>query len=86
MKNPLIYKNIQCNVNQLARLMTLIDNHLENQEEIIDIYKDKLNGADSTDDVRFCQETIKEKKDIVKAMLEIKKQMQEKEFTTKHTL
>ena len=86
MDNPIIYKNIQCNVNQLARLMTLIDNHLENQEEIIDIYKDKLNAAHSTDDVKFCQETIKEKKAVFKAMLDIKKQMQETEFTTKHTL
>ena len=86
MKNPTIYKNIQCNVKQLARLMTLIDNHLEDQQEMIDIYKNKLNGAYSTDDVNFCQETIKDKKDVIKAMLDIKKQMEEKEFTTKHTL
>ena len=81
-----IYKNIQCNVKQLARLMTLIDNHLENQEEMIDIYKDRLNASDSTNDVRAYQESIKETKDVVKAMLDVKRQMQETEFTTKHTL
>tara|TARA_R110000824_G_scaffold313104_2_gene499971 strand:- start:254 stop:535 length:282 start_codon:yes stop_codon:yes gene_type:complete len=86
MEKPLIYKNIKCNAEQLARLMTLIDDHLENQEEMIDIYKDKLNGAYSTDDVNFCQETIKDKKDMIQAMLDIKKQMEETEFTTKHTL
>ena len=86
MENPLIYKNIQCNVPQLARLMTLIDNHLENQEEMIDIYKDRLNASNSTNDVRAYQESIKETKEVVKAMLDVKRQMQETEFTTKHQL
>tara|TARA_R100000781_G_scaffold120_1_gene132 strand:+ start:110 stop:370 length:261 start_codon:yes stop_codon:yes gene_type:complete len=86
MKNPIIYKNIKCNVNQLARLMTLTEKDIENQKEMISLYKDKLNGASNTEEVRFYQNTIKEKKDSIKILSSLKEQMSNNEFITKHTL
>jgi len=81
-----IYKNIQCNVTQLATTMTLIDNYIKDQQEMIEIYTDKLNAAYSTDDVTFCQEVIKDKKANIKSMLDLQKQMSTEKLITKHTL
>ena len=86
MKNPFIYKSINCSVTQLATVMTLIDNYIEEQNEMIEIYTNKLNAAYSTDDVNFCQEYLKEIKIKIKSMNELKDQMSVNEFTTKHTL
>jgi len=86
MKNTSIYKNIECSVSQLATTMTLIDNYIKEQNEMIIIYTEKLNAAYNTDDVRFCQDTIKDKKAKIKSMLELQKQMSTKQLITKHTL
>ena len=86
MENPLIYKNIQCNVPQLATTMTLIDNYIKEQKEMIELYKEQLNGSDTTEQVRFYQTTIKDKKANIKSMIALQEQMSNKELITKHTL
>tara|TARA_Y100001970_G_C13826720_1_gene647657 strand:- start:306 stop:566 length:261 start_codon:yes stop_codon:yes gene_type:complete len=86
MKNPLIYKNIKCNVKQLATTMTLIDNYIKEQKEMIELYKEQLNGSDTTEQVRFYQTTIKDKKANIKSMIALQEQMSNKELITKHTL
>ena len=86
MENTTVFKNIECSVTQLATIMTLIDNYIKEQNEMIVIYTEKLNAAYSTDDVRFCQDTIKDKKAKIKSMLELQKQMSTKQLITKHTL
>lgn len=80
------YKNIECSVTQLAITMSLIDKYIEEQNELIEIYINKLNGAYSTDDVKFCQEVIKDKKANIKLMLDLQNKMSNKELITKHTL
>jgi len=81
-----VFKNIECNVTQLATIMTLIDNYIEEQNEMTEIYTNKLNAAYSTDDVNFCQEYLKEIKIKIKSMNDLKEQMSAKELITKHTL
>ena len=81
-----IYKNIQCNVPQLATTMTLIDNYIKEQKEMIELYKEQLNGSDTTEQVRFYQTTIKDKKANIKSMIALQEQMETKELITKHTL
>jgi type III secretory pathway component EscR len=81
-----VYKNIQCNVTQLATTMTLIDNYIKEQKEMIDLYKEQLNGSDTTEQVRFYQTTIKDKKANIKSMIALQEQMSNKELITKHTL
>ena len=80
------YKNIECSVTQLAITMSLIDKYIEEQNEMIEIYTNKLNGAYSTDDVKFCQEVIKDKKANIKLMLDLQNKMSTKQLITKHTL
>ena len=86
MENTTVFKNIECSVTQLATITTLIDNYIEEQNEMIEIYTNKLNAAYSTDDVRFCQEVIKDKKHNIKRMIALQEQMSTKELITKHTL
>lgn len=81
-----VYKNIECNVTQLATTMTLIDNYIKEQKEMIELYKDELNGSDNTEQVRFYQTTIKDKKANIKSMIALQEQMSIKELITKHTL
>ncbi len=81
-----VYKNIECNVTQLATTMTLIDNYIKEQKEMIELYKDELNGSDNTEQVRFYQITIKDKKANIKSMIALQEQMSIKELITKHTL
>ena len=81
-----VFKNIQCNVTQLATTMTLIDNYIKEQKEMIELYKDELNGSDNTEQVRFYQTTIKDKKANIKSMIALQEQMSTKELITKHTL
>ena len=81
-----VFKNIECSVTQLATVMTLIDKYIEEQNELIEIYTNKINAAYSTDDVRFCQDVLKEKKANIKRMLDLKDQMSAKDLITKHTL
>ena len=81
-----VFKNIQCNVTQLATTMTLIDNYIKEQKEMIELYKDELNGSDNTEQVRFYQTTIKDKKANIKSMIALQEQMSSKELITKHTL
>ena len=81
-----VFKNIECNVTQLATTMTLIDNYIKEQKEMIEIYKDELNGSSSTEQVRFYQTTIKDKKANIKSMIALQEQMSAKELITKHTL
>ena len=81
-----VFKNIECNVTQLATTMTLIDNYIKEQNEMIEIYKDELNGSDNTEQVRFYQTTIKDKKANIKSMIALQEQMSTKELITKHTL
>ena len=81
-----VFKNIECNVTQLATTMTLIDNYIKEQKEMIEIYKDELNGSDNTEQVRFYQTTIKDKKANIKSMIALQEQMSTKELITKHTL
>ena len=81
-----VFKNIECNVTQLATTMTLIDNYIKEQKEMIELYKDKLNGSDNTEQVRFYQTTIKDKKANIKSMIALQEQMSTKELITKHTL
>ena len=81
-----VFKNIECSVTQLAITMSLIDKYIEEQNEMIEIYTNKLNGAYSTDDVKFCQEVIKDKKANIKRMIALQEQMSTKELITKHTL
>ena len=66
--------------------MSLIDKYIEEQNEMIKIYTNKLNGAYSTDDVKFCQEVIKDKKANIKLMLDLQNKMSTKQLITKHTL
>ena len=81
-----IFKNIECNVKQLATTMTLIDNYIKEQKEMIELYKEQLNGSDNTEQVRFYQTTIKDKKANIKSMIALQEQMSNKELITKHTL
>tara|TARA_R100001443_G_scaffold77509_1_gene84705 strand:- start:289 stop:543 length:255 start_codon:yes stop_codon:yes gene_type:complete len=81
-----VFKNIECNVTQLATTMTLIDNYIKEQKEMIELYKDELNGSDNTEQVRFYQTTIKDKKANIKSMIALQDQMSTKELITKHTL
>ena len=81
-----VFKNIECSVTQLATITTLIDNYIEEQNEMIEIYKDELNGSDNTEQVRFYQTTIKDKKANIKSMIALQEQMSTKELITKHTL
>ncbi len=81
-----VFKNIECSVTQLATVMTLIDKYIEEQNELIEIYTNKINAAYSTDDVRFCQDVLKEKKANIKRMLDLQEQMSAKDLITKHTL
>ena len=86
MENTTVFKNIECSFTQLATIMTLIDNYIEEQNEMTEIYTNKLNAAYSTDDVNFCQEYLKEIKIKIKSMNDLKEQMSAKELITKHTL
>lgn len=86
MENTTVFKNIECSVTQLAITMSLIDKYIEEQNEMIEIYTNKLNGAYSTDDVKFCQEVIKDKKANIKLMLDLQNKMSTKQLITKHTL
>ena len=81
-----VFKNIECNVTQLATTMTLIDNYIKEQKEMIELYKEELNGSDNTEQVRFYQTTIKDKKAKIKSMIALQEQMSTKELITKHTL
>ena len=81
-----VFKNIQCNVTQLATTMTLIDGYIKEQKEMIELYKEQLNGSDNTEQVRFYQTTIKDKKANIKSMIALQEQMATKELITKHTL
>ena len=81
-----VFKNIECNVTQLATTMTLIENYIKEQQEMIKLYKDELNGSDNTEQVRFYQTTIKDKKANIKSMIALQEQMSTKELITKHTL
>ena len=81
-----VFKNIECSVTQLATTMTLIDNYIKEQKEMIELYKDELNGSDNTEQVRFYQTTIKDKKANIKSMIALQEQMSTKELITKHTL
>ena len=81
-----VFKNIECNVTQLATTMTLIDNYIKEQKEMIELYKEELNGSDNTEQVRFYQTTIKDKKANIKSMIALQEQMSTKELITKHTL
>ena len=85
-KMTTIFKNIECNVKQLATTMTLIDNYIKEQKEMIELYKEQLNGSDNTEQVRFYQTTIKDKKANIKSMIALQEQMSNKELITKHTL
>jgi|TARA_X000001382_G_scaffold9130_1_gene6475 type III secretory pathway component EscR len=86
MENTTVFKNIECNVTQLATTMTLIDNYIKKQNEIIELYKEQLNGSSNTEEVRFYQTTIKDKKANIKSMIALQEQMSTKELITKHTL
>ena len=81
-----VFKNIECNVKQLATTMTLIDSYIKEQKEMIELYKEQLNGSDNTEQVRFYQTTIKDKKANIKSMIALQEQMETKELITKHTL
>jgi len=81
-----VFKNIECNVTQLATTMTLIDNYIKEQKEMIELYKEELNGSSNTEQVRFYQTTIKDKKANIKSMIALQEQMSIKELITKHTL
>ena len=81
-----VFKNIECNVTQLATTMTLIDSYIKEQKEMIELYKEQLNGSDNTEQVRFYQTTIKDKKSNIKSMIALQEQMATKELITKHTL
>ena len=85
-KMTTVFKNIECNVKQLATTMTLIDNYIKEQKEMIELYKEQLNGSDNTEQVRFYQTTIKDKKANIKSMIALQEQMSNKELITKHTL
>ena len=85
-KMTTVFKNIECNVKQLATTMTLIDNYIKEQKEMIELYKEQLNGSDNTEQVRFYQTTIKDKKANIKSMIALQEQMSTKELITKHTL
>jgi FtsZ-binding cell division protein ZapB len=81
-----VFKNIECSVSQLATTMTLIDSYIKEQKEMIELYKEQLNGSDNTEQVRFYQTTIKDKKANIKSMIALQEQMETKELITKHTL
>ena len=81
-----VFKNIECSVTQLATTMTLIDSYIKEQKEMIELYKEQLNGSDNTEQVRFYQTTIKDKKANIKSMIALQEQMATKELITKHTL
>tara|TARA_R110002020_G_scaffold97112_2_gene231965 strand:- start:392 stop:646 length:255 start_codon:yes stop_codon:yes gene_type:complete len=81
-----VFKNIEYTVKQLATTMVLIDNYIKEEKEMIELYKEKLNSSSSTEQVRFYQTTIKDKKANIKSIASLKEQMSINEFTTKHTL
>ena len=43
-----VFKNIECSVSQLATTMTLIDSYIKEQKEMIELYKEQLNGSSNT--------------------------------------
>ena len=77
-----VFKNIECSVSQLATTMTLIDSYIKEQKEMIELYKEQLNGSDNTEQVRFYQTTIKDKKANIKSMIALQEQMATKELIT----
>ena len=81
-----VYKNIMFNVDQLAISITALEDIVKNENESINFYFEKLNGSDSTKDVRSYTKSIKTSKDRIKSLDNLIKQMASNEFITKHQL
>ena len=80
------YKNIEFDVDQLAITITTLEKFMEEQNDYINFYFEKLNGAGTTQDVRDWTASIKDLKKRMNVIEPLIKQMRANEFITKHTL
>ena len=80
------YKNIEFDVDQLAITITTLEKFMEEQNDHINFYFEKLNGAGTTQDVREWTESIRKGKKRIKSVRPLLEQMAFNEFTTKYTL
>ena len=81
-----IYKNIELDTEQLAITITVLENFINKEKESINFFTDKLNGSNTTKNVRDFTETIAISKNRIKKLYDIIDQMTENELITKHTL
>ena len=81
-----IYKTIKLDSEQLAITMTALEKFIDEQNEQVNFYFEKLNGAGTTQDVREWTESIRKGKKRIKSVRPLLEQMAFNEFTTKHTL
>lgn len=80
------YKNIKFNTEQRSITITLLEEQVEKDNEYINFYYEKLNGAGSTKDVREWTDYIREFKNRINSVNEIIKQLKHNEYIIKHTL
>ena len=81
-----IYKTIKLDSEQLAITMTALEKFIDEQNEQVNFYFEKLNGAGTTQDVREWTENIRKGKKRIKSVRPLLEQMAFNEFTTKYTL
>jgi hypothetical protein len=80
------YKNIKFNTEQRSITITLLEEQVQKDNEYINFYHEKLNGAGSTKDVREWTDYIREFKNRINSVNEIIKQLKHNEYIIKHTL
>ena len=80
------YKNIKFNTEQRSITVKLLEEQVEKDNEYINFYYEKLNGAGSTKDVREWTEYITQFKNRINSVKIIIKQLKHNEYIIKHTL
>lgn len=87
MKNPIRYKTIELNVDQLAISATALELFIADQSQSIKKNTEKLNGANSTEQARELQDEIKKSRNRIQNLKPIMEQMFDNErWIIKHTL
>jgi predicted nucleic acid-binding Zn-ribbon protein len=87
MKNPIRYKTIELNVDQLAISATALELLIADESRSIKKNTEKLNGANSTEQARELQDEIKKSRNRIQNLKPIIEQMFDNErWVIKHTL
>ena len=81
-----VFKNLECDSKQLTITYMLIDNFIKEQKEKIEEYREKLNCPDIIEEVNIYQAIIKDKRENIKSVIALQKQIDNNELITKHTL